>query len=255
MFRHDFRKLLHSPLFYITILVMEACAVSSAWDPMRHCNDLLYLATEGWSEGNSMVMIVLPLISGMAFASGYCAEQQGGCHYSVMVRGSRLGYCVSKVGVAALSGFLMVLVAGVLFPAVCLVLRRGDLVLAGQEAEAWFEPYWEHVFLERGYPLIAWASWLLAYCVAAAVWPALALCVSLVVRNRYVVIVSPFVAEQLWGTLVVGIHQPRLSYSTLMPGMMGELPYSGWVVRLVVVGTVCLAELALFTWGTMRQTR
>lgn len=254
MFRADFKKVLLSPLFYICILIMEICALSSAWYEMEYTNDLLFLATEGWQSGNAMVSIAIPLLSGMAFAGSYCEERQSGYHYIAMVRGSRLRYCVSKVSVAILSGFFMVLAAGVLFLVVCLVLKRGDLVLAGESSQMLFADQWESVFLEKGYPVFAWLSWLLCYCVAASVWPALALCVSLFVRNRYVVMVSPFVAEQLWGTLVVGVRQTSLSYTMLLPRMM-DGPYSGWGIRLGVAVVICLAELVIFTWGVMRETR
>lgn len=254
MFRADFRRVWMSPVFYVCILIMEICALSSAWYEMEFTNDLLFLATKGWQSGNAMVAIAIPLLSGMAFAGGYCEERQSGYHYIAMVRGSRLRYCVSKVCVAAMSGFLMVLAAGVLFPVVCMILKRGDLVLMGEESRMVFANQWEAVFLEKGCPVLAWLSWLLTYCVAASIWPALALCVSLFVRNRYVVMVSPFVAEQLFGTLVVGMHQPWLSYTALLPGHL-EGAYSGWGIRLGVVIVICLAELVVFTWGVMRETR
>ena len=251
MFRADLRKILVSPLFYVCVLALTACALSSAWYVMQETEELFYLATQGWGIGNGTVGVAIPLLSGIASAGSYCEERQGGFHYSVMVRGTRLRYCVSKVSAAVLGGFLMVFAAGLLFLPACMLLKKGDFVLAGEAFRMVFERRWEMVLIEHGWPVLAWLSWLFSYCVAAAVWPALALCVSLFVRNRYVVMVSPFLAEQLWGTLVIGIHRYSLSVTSLLPSISG----SGWRIRLGVAAVLCLAELAVFTLGVMRETR
>jgi hypothetical protein len=256
MFRQDMRRILRSPVFYFSILVVEICIVAGAWEDLSEINDFVFLGTMGWfASGSSMICYAIPLLAGLAVSDSYCIERKDGYHYSVMSRGSKLRYCISKIVTANLSGMMMMAAAEILFVVVCFVVRRGDLVLSTDLiSKSFFENTWHAVFFEKGCPIMAWVSWMLSYCVAASIFPGISLCVSLVIRNRYVVMAAPFVLEEIEGTLLVALHKYNCTFSQLLPGHPGT-PYDGWLIRIAVVVSFWMAEILLFVWGIMRETR
>ena len=272
MFRQDMRRAVASPLFIMAVAITLVCLLISAWPEIRFTNELLYLTTMGWYGASNIVCILLPLFSGLIYADAYCVEKKDGFHYSVISRGSKLRYGISKVCTANLCAALMILVVTLLFMGACVLIFKGDLTFTGipepddtTVSDDFFHTVsymgndeevmmWEHVFYDRGQPFMILLSWIMSYALAASIWPGMALCASLFIRSRYVVLAVPFLVEQVWDTIVVALKL-NISSNQLLPLANSYAPDGNWPVRLVIVGTIWALEIMVFSYGIVRETR
>ena len=240
-----------SPFYYLAIVLTAVFMAEGAWEDIFISNDFTYIYICSFvGYGTTMV----PLLSGLAFADVYCVESRDGYHYSVMVRGSRLGYCISKLVVATLSGFVMMALSIVLFTVVCFVLRKGDLVLVGQSGMDMVILDWAVTLKKMGHP-----EWILFYdmfkaCMYASIWPAMSLALSVIFRNKYIIMAGPLLIQKVWGIVFVGLHLPYVSFvAWSVMGKADSLPYGGFFFRMGVFGICLVLESAVFILGVIRR--
>lgn len=251
MLKQDIRKVLMSPFYYLAIVLTAIFMVEGAWEDIFFSNDFMYIYICSFlGYGTTMV----PLLSGLAFADIYCVESRDGYHYSVMVRGSRLGYCISKLVVATLSGFIMMVLSIVLFAAICFVLRKGDMVFlsrAGMDMEILD---WAETLKKMGHPELILFYDMLKACVYAAIWPAMSLALSVIFHNKYIIMAGPLLIQKVWDIVFVGLHLPYVSFIAWSArGKADSLPYGGIFFRMGVIGVCLILESIIFISGVIKR--
>lgn len=253
-----------SPLFYLVILIMAVFSLIDAQEELRFTNEIVYLATVGRLDRSSSIGYLIPMLAGLPFADAYCTERKDGYHYSVMVRGSKLRYSVSKICAANLSAVLIIWAAEILYISGCILECHGNVILSGDVTTDFFTSYsisntgttmyWEHSLLNLGHPELIIVSWTMEYALAGSLFPGIALCASLVIRNRYVLMAVPFAFAELWAT-VAGAFKSKMEFHFLYPDYCSGTPYGNWHINLFVVSLIWIVQISIFTYGILKETR
>lgn len=254
MIKQDIRKVLLSPFFYISIVAGCILMLMGAWEDLPISRDIVYLH----DCGSGMFMGFLPLLSGLAIADLYCIESKSGYHYSIMVRGSKLQYCLSKVFVGILTGFLVSLLATPLFILACFIIEQGHLNV-GEDIPDLYQMLGEGLirdWIQSGHCEYLMYRRVLLQCFYSSLWPSMALCISIFTQNKYVVIAGPFVLDSIWTAVVVGLEFYYLSATAISPDGRAEfLPYEGIPFRIAVILFYYIVEGAIFTWGVLHKLK
>ena len=244
MYRQDFRKIIHSPFFYISIITMLANALYGGWNAINNVNDYFFLDTVGWTDDGGAVLSLISLLSGITFTDLFCIENNSGMIYSVMSRTSKIKYALERIIMANISGILLMICVEVLYFIICFFFWRGSLVFGGEWSDGIFEPYLNTV----GNHSVCAAVWILLRMLYASVWPGVAIVASLFIRSRYVLMVAPFVLQYIWDTAVGAWKRYELS------SMFLYQISSGWLMKIAVIASIWLLEIIIYVIGISRKT-
>lgn len=255
MLRQELRRLFLSPFFYVSVVILLICAFfGAAEDIPRNC-DIVYLYEAGCL---GYVRNLIPLLAGLAVSDSYLIEIQGGYYYSVMSRTTRLRYCLVKVGTAIFSGVFTVLVMKILYLFGLMIAATilhggfnfGDTVLKDL---AWvLDSVW---LLKRRLDLYI-GQIILYDCMYASIFPAFCLMVSAFIKNKYVVLLSGFIYNNVMSIIFIGLQWYYVAPSVLDSiGRANLLPHEGFPYRIMVILIYWIVELVVFTRGVWKQTK
>lgn len=102
MLKQEIRRVLHSPFFYISIIILVFADFPVMLDQFEMSNELTYLVDVGWGMGYGSVLY--PLLCVLTTAESYLMEYRSGYRYSSMSRTSKTRYAVTKMAVAIGTG-------------------------------------------------------------------------------------------------------------------------------------------------------
>lgn len=264
MLKQEIRRVFLSPFFYLSVLILTVCNFMGAAEDLGllinrcSCFDIAYMfdaATFGYLGA------LVPLLAGLATADSYLVEIRDGYHYAVLSRSTKLRYSLTKVGVAAGCGMLVVCLAHLLYLAglaVLIMMQSGEMdirkYLGSQVGTV--DWYSSSVWIPRRRYGLYIAEIILFDCLYASVFPGIALCVSLVTKNRYVVLLSGYIYYLLTEVVLVGDPLFYLSPGVLSAiGRAGSLPHDGLYYRLEVVSLYWLVQLLVFLYGVHKKTK
>lgn len=257
MFRQDMRRILCSPYFWASILV-AGCFFF--YGTLEFPNDSLLYNFET-TVGFGVTAYILPLLACFAFADSYCVERKEGYCYNMLIRKDKASYCLSKITAGALSGFLVVFLGLAVFSLLCLLWRRGGSVMVTEEVfnevHGDENNLWGYL-IRHGYSFLALLLMYVEHSLPGAIWPVMALAVSVFTRNRYIIYIVPpvyFLGMQL---LCSNLELPYLNPLTItlhdniyrfhMPGM-------GWGFLLGVIGIYIYVFGFIFWKGVHRSLK
>ncbi|MCI8896051.1 MAG: hypothetical protein HFI42_07710 [Lachnospiraceae bacterium] len=199
MFGIRMKRILGSRVFWGTVVLYAAIMVAGAWEDLLAARDnpsvsLPYLYVVTTTVGIAHVLI--PIVTLIPFAFFYVEELEKKSIYYNLIRCSKRSYYLSNAFAAILSCVLVF--AG----ALCLYLLAGVACGAGFYHGAGllscyegscFEPWF---YTEQLWRLLAVN--ILLFLTASVPWGLLCLAVSILSKNKYIVIAFPFILEQLF---------------------------------------------------------
>ena len=80
MLKQEIRRVLHSPFFYISIIILVFADFPVMLDQFEMSNELTYLVDVGWGMGYGSVLY--PLLCVLTTAESYLMEYRSGYRYS-----------------------------------------------------------------------------------------------------------------------------------------------------------------------------
>lgn len=254
MVRQEIRRVLLSPFFYLSIAVLFIGSFFPTLYDISVQYDLSYLmdsSLSGYGRG------LIPILSSLAVADSYLVEERSGYRYAVMSRTTKLRYCISKIGVAAGAGICVVLFTKLLLllsmtiSSLCI---HGQVVLGGESIQntCGGMRYWIN---RRNYVMFIGQN-ILYDCMYAAVFPGLSLAVSTVIKNKYVVMLFPFIYDNVTAFVFVGLKWYYLTPSVM--DAMGRallLPHEGLTYRIMMVLIYWVVTTVLFTLGVRKEMK
>jgi hypothetical protein len=254
MIRQEIRRLFHSPFLYLSILVLLFGSILPTFDCLADSIDIVYLLDV---TGVGYGMALIPILSCLAVADSYLIEYQSGYHYAVMSRTTKLKYCFSKLGVAAASGIFVVLVMKLLLIAILVAsvwYLHGEVVFGGEEAIDCIGTG-SILILRRQFGLFIGQN-ILYDCLYAAIFPALSLAVSTLIKNKYVVMLFPFIYANVTTFIFVGLKWYYLAPMVLgTEGRASLLPHEGLPYRIIVVLIYWAVSAVWFVRGVWKETK
>lgn len=254
MVRQEIRRVLRSPFFYVSIFILLLGSFFPVLDGLRDGNDIVYLFD---ITGVGYGMALIPILSTLAVADSYLIEYQSGYHYMVLSRTNKLKYCLSKMGVAVVSGILVVVLMKLILLALLAIIVKamyGDIIFGGEQAvnSIGVASTW---ILQRKFGLYI-AQNILYDCMYAAVFPGLSLAVSTFIKNKYVVMLFPFIYANVTAFIFVGLKWYYLTPMVLgVEGRATLLPHEGLPFRIMVVFIYWFISTILFIRGVWKETK
>ena len=113
MLKQEIRRVLHSPFFYVSIIILVFADFPVMLDQFEMSNELTYLVDVGWGMGYGSVLY--PLLCVLTTAESYLMEYRSGYRYSSMSRTSKTRYAVTKMAVAIGTGAAIAVLSRLLF--------------------------------------------------------------------------------------------------------------------------------------------
>jgi len=253
MIRQEIRRVLLSPFFYLSIAIFTAGAFVPVVDGLPYSQDIVYFFDiVGLGYGKALT----PILSTLTVADSYLIENQTGYHFAVMSRTTKWKYCLSKMGVAIFSGIAVVLIAKLIILAALVIIvqyMHGDFNF-GATAEEWAGG--TSMLLMQGKPGLYVAQIIFYDCMYAAVFPGLSLAVSVFIRNKYIVMLFPFIYANVTAFVFTGLHWYYLTPMVLdSEGRASLLPYEGLPYRIAVVLIYWTVSTFVFARGVRKQMK
>ena len=254
MLKQEIRRVLHSPFFYVSIIILVFADFPVMLDQFEMSNELTYLVDVGWGMGYGSVLY--PLLCVLTTAESYLMEYRSGYRYSSMSRTSKTRYAVTKMAVAIGTGAAIAVLSRLLFlglTALIVYKIHGQGLVGGEDTiEAMSRT--SLLVIQRKY-----AQYLMLFILEdslyASILPGIALIVSLFVKNRYVVMLSSYIycegMDMIFITLQWYYGSPLVLMST---GRASLLPYKGLPFRVIMVLLYWVVEMGVFVYGVRKQT-
>ena len=262
MMKQDIRKVILSPYFYISIvLVAVFLYMGSAWETTP---DFLYLY---WcTHFAGMTSFVMPLLAGLATADIYCVERRDGYHYSMLMRSDVTSYCLSKIVVATLTGLFVALLGIAVYAVICMFTVDGTLQIATKQGT--YQVYSQDMdysgnFMDSLGGAYNWwgmlAMYLASFGLYSMMWPVMSLAVAVFTSNRYLVIAFPvlFVNFLFTITPLLGLDwfNPIDISGSFSSSRMLSLPLSGIPFQIGMMLLYVLVCGTIFRVGVGRSLK
>lgn len=191
MIRHYVKKIITSPVFIICIGILLFLWISGCIDYLRVCKDniidVLYLIRVSAAFG--VVLYMIPVITSLPFLTRYTEEQHNRIIYYQMIRANPKSYFRSQIICAVLSSLIM----GVTSMVILFIIS----ILAGAGFEVGMGNFFEDTCMyglyhsSRMWMLYVW--YCVLYILYGLPWTFFSLVISLVTKNKYILIAAPFV--------------------------------------------------------------
>ena len=254
MLKQEIRRVLLSPFFYLAIVIMFIGSYMPVVDEAPYNNDIVYLF---WVMGLGHGGMLAPIMSCLAVADSYLIEHQSGYYYAVMSRSTKLKYCFSKMGVAIATGISIVLITKLLLLAALMIgaqIMHGDFNWGNSAIES-IGPS-EIWIAKRKFGLYI-GQIILYDCMYASIFPGIALVVSTIMKNKYIVMLFPFFYSEVTSFVFIGLECYYLAPTLLDSegAVINLLPYEGLPFRIMVILLYWIIETSLFTRGIWKETK
>lgn len=254
MIRQEFRRIFRSPFFYLSVIILLIGSFVGAFDCLVDSNDIIYLFDV---TGVGYGMALIPILSSVTIADSYLIEYQSGYHYAVMSRTTKFKYCISKIGAAIVSGILIVLLMKLLLIALLVVITKclhGSFVFGSEQSVAYFGN--TNIFiLQRRFGMYIVQN-IFYDCMYASIFPVLTLAISTVVKNKYVVMLFPFIYANVTAFVFVGLKWYYLTPMVLgSEGRAVTLPYSGIPFHIIVAVIYWTVSTIWFVRCVIKETK
>ena len=226
MIKTDLKRAIISRYFIIGTLILYASFVSGVIFDMMYSlsTDLLELYELTLIIGTCS--LILPVVVALPFAGSYCTDVNSGYFNMAIIRISKQQYVKSKVVVSMISGFLMVLIALVLFYITAIIIRPNVIARLDNLMDTYGE-FWNRFVLRRQEWVVLLCKSLML-CVYGAIWPVIGLAVSTYAKNRYIVMASPFLVFLIQIYLVSYVDIRYLSLDNIpLRGCISEMSLGG----------------------------
>ena len=194
------KRTLKNPVFMIctallTILMLIGCyedlgAASANVIPVFYCFQV--------TNSIGISHVLLPAVVVIPFFSFFIEEVEKGALYYQLIRGNKKCCYLGQIGAAALSSMMVTLLATVLFSVVCMLFGAGwqinDTLIQG-----FSDTYYKELIQDRSY--LVFIIHVLAFVLYSMPWVLIGMVISLFTKNRYLILIGPFIIFMAWSYL------------------------------------------------------
>lgn len=272
LLRIEFKRAFHSVSFCISLgiglviclvhfvrgSVPNAINIINSYSPVRISSP--YSVFESWicQSSSGMVymniyLIIIPIISVMAYACSYNSDRKSGYVKNLYTRGKKINYLVAKYFASCISGGVAVVLP------LLLNLMATAAILPSIRPEPTLGPFikgpglWSDVFYTRPYEFIL--RYFVMIFIFQFVYVSVALAISEFVNNSFLIMLFPFLLNYFAHTVLTFLGQGRRSYSPIvfldMKAMSGV--YIGQIVAEWVI-IILITSLVYFIKGAKDET-
>lgn len=208
-------------------------------------SDYLYLLTLPSSlSGLAPFAVLIPIIP---YATSFCDEYNSGYFRLALIRSERNKYCFSKVMSTFLSGGIAMLVPFLLITLLIIAVGVPTTPAVSLSEDYFNDTIWFQYMYSLGGIFVLLGRLILAF-LFGAVWALVGLVISIVVPNRYIILLGPFVIYQaLW----MLCSKMQIGPITLLYGM-SNIPLYIMVLFQAVI--IIISSLLAF-YGIRRRAK
>lgn len=264
MIRAEIKKCIFSFEMLITVILSTICFIFGVSERLR-----LYFAGEmqatiyymyDTSIFAGIISVLLPILAVLPIVNILISENSSGYGSIVMLRTTRTKYIIAKIVAAIVSGMFAIAAASILF---IIVLKFMGINFVLSPPDINFEKgitegsiYF--TLIKNGMPQISVCLRVLGFALETIPWTMMALVLSRYIKNKYALIIIPFLTEKL----LIFICYPfdfLFYFSPLTWGIgSGIMMYSalgGLVYELIVQGIIITVGSLAFSLACRRNYR
>ena len=251
MIRFELKRLLTSGSLILGAAILCACLLSCALPGILYSQtqDILFVYVMGWDL--SAAMLILPVVSLIGYSISHFNDETSGFLYLIVSRTGQQTYITVKFLIAFLSGFMMVVLATVIFVLVAMIIRPGIMNIVNTGAV--YGDYWTTVIQKGGGWLYFLLKTIMTGCFAG-LWSSLGIAVSPYLKNKYIVFATPFFLCELLSiaTQYMGLYLLD-PYNISIRNSVGRLSFGGLPYALCYEGMLLTGLYLLFDHGIRRK--
>jgi len=233
-------------VFWGAVILLAGSMVLGAYPDLKMAQDnsisVLYCYLVTSSVGISHVLI--PIVSIIPFTYFYVDELDKKAVYYSLIRCNKKTYYRSNVLTAIISSVLLVTLAVLIFVMICLAFganTQTDSVLEGYYSGTFFQSW-----IEQGLSMRILLIHICAFVMFSIPWSLLSLVTSILSKNKYIIIASPFILF-----MAVSYATEMSSADLLNPGLMllkGSMLKMSYGGLFYAIGyhTIVISLLSLF---------
>lgn len=228
MIRTNMKKILKSGVFWGSVTLFVIIMVVGVYTDLLAAKGnqisviYFYLVTN--SVGIAHVLV--PIITIIPFTFFYVEELDKKAVYYKLIRCSKKNYYVSNIVTSILSSVLVSVIALTVFFIICIVF--GANFSADSVIEVYYEGTYFEAWIENEQIILLVVVNVIMFLLFSIPWGLLSLAVSVLSKNKYIIIASPFIIF-MGGSCIAEM----MSLSMLHPGLMLlkgailKMPYGG----------------------------
>lgn len=243
MYQYYLKRILKSRIFYICILISAIVLIFGAYPVLLIARDTTIHMAMPMMECIDVTMgaggiygVIAPALMSTTFLLMYTEELEKRAVYYQMLRSNRKGYYRGQILSALSVTCLIIVISLIIFCVVCLLngVAWGDTGVFTKFEGSNIEKY----FLgDNAWKMTIWFLVLIVmYCLP---WPLVGMVVSLITKNRYIILASPFVIYMAWNYITQLIYSKWhnvLWISPRQPLLRQGLPWeSYWSIELTIL--------------------
>lgn len=215
MFRFYLKKMLISPVFVVSAVLLLASVIVSVWPMVLTDPYVLYLHQYSFHIGVEIYFMPVVCVLPVCLIQNEMNGRHADLYY--FARTSKRKYLFSGICGAAVSGMMIMFAAYVLFLILCAVCAYPQGISFENALTTYGYDDWS------GFRLYLYSG--LIYCLNGIIWPVIAYTVLFCTSNAYIAVSTPFIVRTLIGYFIQHLDLEALKYID-----MGHLKLSSGIV-------------------------
>ena len=254
MFKRELKRAICSWYFVLaTIILYISLFIGVIFDVLYSKGEnLLVLIIITLIIGTSI--IVIPVVCGIPYGTSFCIDYESGYFEFAITRTSIRNYVLTKIVVGFISGASVVLAAIVLFSLSCILVRPSVLQSVDYVNYSLGE-YWV-LLLNDKKDIIVFLFRVLMLCVFGGIWPVISLGMSIIIKNKYIIMAVPFLVSEIMSyiTQLSGAYSFDLSNIPLQ-GPVESMSFGGVPFALAYSLLIITIMTCMFWVGVERKLK
>ncbi|MBO5389871.1 MAG: hypothetical protein J6A59_17385 [Lachnospiraceae bacterium] len=223
------KRIIKCPVIYVCIIVLTLLMIIGCCEDLSYAKNnnigVLYCFVLTNSLGVSHV--VAPLLVSIPFLYYYVDEiDHKYTYYQIIRANDKVKYYGAQILSAIITVLIVTIVSILCFTILCLLL--GATWEPGQTMAYYYEgTFWEK-YIVNGNSLFVYMVYCVCFVLYALPWPLVGIMASYILRNRYVIVASPFIAFVFISYITQLLSLERLDPGlTLLKGSVMYMEYGG----------------------------
>ena len=246
MLRTNLKKVIYSTAFWGSVILLAGSMVFGVYSDLQNARNnsisVLYYYLVTTSIGISHVLI--PIITIIPFTFFYVEELDKKAVYYSLIRCSKRKYYLANIFTAIISATLVTLLAILIFMIVCLGFGA-NLQITDVIIDYYSETFFQ-LWIERGMLVEVLLINICVFVMFSIPWTLLSLAVSILSKNKYIIISSPFImfmtASYVTEMVSADLLNPGLM---LLKGSILQMPYGG-ILYVIVYHGIFILSFSIF---------
>lgn len=253
MIINKLKAIILSPIFWVCSFSLFFCLIIGVFEELQVAqeNNISILYCFKLTTSIGIGHVVIPVLASTPFVYHYVEELNKKVIYYRIIRSRINVYYLSNIIVAVISTILLVLISVITFTIICFI--SGCTFYSGSIEEQIFANTWFYEWIVNNELFCVFLLYIIAFVLFSLPWTIISLVTSLIVKNRYIILASPFIINIALSFSMQWLHLDYLDPGiTLLKGILLRLPYGGIFHSLAYNGVFTIA-LALVYYSISRR--